>query len=432
MTRFAGDGPVRVVVVHENITQQKLSELELEIASKRAHDASLAKSAFLANMSHEIRTPLTAILGFSDLLREAAIEERQPPSKLHTIDTIRNAGQHLLTVINDILDLSKIEAGKMQPESIETDLPRILLEVDSLMRSRVDAKGVDLRTVLDTKIPDRIISDPTRLRQILLNLVGNAVKFTTQGEIAIRASLVKDGDHDQLRIRVVDTGPGMSVEQAAQLFQAFNQADSTVTRTHGGTGLGLTISRRLARIMGGDVRLEYSEPGRGSCFVVEFPVIEAPRFKLVNNLFTCNPQTPRTSSITPPQLAGRILLAEDGLDNQRLISHILRKAGADVEIAENGRVALDKVQAAEIAGQPYDLLLTDIQMPEMDGLTLTRMLRAAANEIPIIALTAHAMAEDRQNCLNAGCSDYATKPIDKAILLLTCTKWLAKACAIPG
>lgn len=397
---------------------------ELAEAKAVADSACQAKSEFLANMSHEIRTPLTAVLGYCDILRDDGIIERAPPRRIQTIATIRRAGEHLMTVINDILDLSKIEAGKLQTEKIETNLPRVLLEVDSLVRPRVANKRVDLRLRLESSIPERIISDPTRLRQILLNLAGNAVKFTEQGFIEIRIRTRQQNGQNSLAIEVQDTGAGMTPEKSQMLFNPFTQADASVTRSHGGTGLGLTISRRLARMMGGDVWLDFSAPGQGTRFAFEMPLFMAPDTLHVSDLSSCTLERPDSSVATSITLSGRILLAEDGEDNQNLISLYLRKAGAEVDVADNGRIALEMLQAAATENRPYDLLVSDMQMPEMDGYTLAKTLRADGDEIPIIALTAHAMAEDRIRCLNAGCDDYATKPINKNELIASCAKWM--------
>jgi len=401
---------------------------EMEQLRDRAEEATAAKSAFLANMSHEIRTPLTAILGYADLLRDDGGMADAPDRRLQTIETIRSAGQHLLTVINDILDLSKIEAGKMTVESIDTSLPEIFQEVESLMRPRSAAKGVRLGTHLETPIPARVLSDPTRLRQILMNLVGNAAKFTDHGSITLSAKVAGSKDDQRLLIDIIDTGSGLNPDQAARLFGAFSQADESVTRKHGGTGLGLTICRRLAELMGGHVTLERSEPGMGSCFRVDLPLVAVAGSALVTGIDSVLGGGGRPAAAQQAvRLTGRILLAEDGEDNQRLISFHLKKAGAEVDVAENGLIALEKIRHSQAAGKPYDLLLTDMQMPEMDGYTLARTLRSAGSTLAVVALTAHAMAEDRAKCHAAGCDDYATKPIDKASLLSTCAKWMGQA-----
>ncbi len=422
----------------EQASQQLLeTNLVLETATMRANDmaaqaemASHAKSEFLANMSHEIRTPLTAILGYADILREELLDSETGAHAVGSIDTIQRAGQHLLVVINDILDLSKIEAGALQIETVEMALPQLLFDLDSMMQSRANAKQIKLRTSLGTPIPDRVQSDPTRLRQILMNLVGNAVKFTDEGSVDVRV-LVKTTDDraaSMLRIEVEDTGPGMTPKQARKLFQPFTQADASVTRKHGGTGLGLTICRRLAGLMNGTVHLDRTAPGQGSRFVVELPLVAAPDTPLVDNLdvFVRRAPVGATRIATPAagRLQGRILLAEDGEDNRRLIVYHLTKAGAEVDVAVNGRVALELLEASRLDGRPYDLLVTDMQMPVMDGYTLARTLRKRGSVMPIIALTAHAMAEDRDKCLDAGCNDYATKPIDRVRLITTCAAWM--------
>ena len=409
-----------------DITEQKRAAEELVQARAAAEAANRAKSEFLANMSHEIRTPLTAILGYAELLRDDGDLGRAPEQRIDTIDTIQGAGQHLLTIINDILDISKIEAGKMTVESVETPLLGLLQEVEGLLRPRAAEKGVALSTQLASALPDRILSDPTRLRQILMNLAGNAVKFTAEGRITIGAGAEERGGAERLVIEVQDTGPGLTSAQAARLFSPFGQADASVTRRHGGSGLGLTISHRLAQLLGGSVVLRWSEPGKGSCFRLELPLVPAPGARRAERLdATAVRSTPRAAAQgAAAALAGRILLAEDGRDNQTIVAFHLRKAGAEVDVAANGRVALEMLEHAAATGKPYDLLLTDIQMPEMDGYTLTRALRDCGNRIAIVALTAHAMAEDRQKCLDAGCDDYAVKPIDKAKLLATCAKWL--------
>ena len=406
---------------------------EMRELREAALAANTAKSEFLANMSHEIRTPLTAILGYAEILRDDGDLLIAPERRVATIDTIRSAGGHLLTVINDILDLSKIESGKMTVEKIETDLPRLIGQTAALIRPRAAEKGVALDCVGETLLPRFVLTDPTRLRQILMNLIGNAAKFTDSGAVRLRVGVDGATAGERLVVDVEDTGPGMSEEEAARLFGVFAQADSSVTRRFGGAGLGLAISRRLARLLGGDVELVRTAPGAGSTFRFAMPlkvVGGAERVELRSGERAVEPALQEEGA---PALSGRILVAEDGRDNQKLIQFILTRFGAEVELAENGRVALEMIAAAESAGRPYDLLLTDMQMPEMDGYSLARTLRGLGRTLPIVALTAHAMAEDRDKCLAAGCDDYTTKPVDRKHLIETCAKWLAQRLPVgPG
>ena len=405
-----------------DVTAEVEREQALKAARNQADAANRAKSEFLANMSHEIRTPLTAILGFAEVMRE---DEKfaAPKHWLHDLDTIAGAGKHLLTIINDILDLSKIEADKTTLELIETPLIEIISEVVRLLSSNASGKGVLLCAKLLTPVPNRIQSDPTRLRQILMNLVGNAVKFTEAGTVEVNASVTEVDGHKFLTINIEDTGRGINTDQSQSLFQAFEQSDNTVSRKFGGTGLGLTISRRLAILLGGDVTLVRTELGKGSCFRLQIPLIIADGSEFANVIESKDIPGGDVHA-GKPSLQGRILLAEDGIDNQRLISFILKKAGAAVDIAENGQVALEMLERANEQSTPFDLLLSDMQMPVMDGYMLARTLREKRVKLPIVALTAHALAEDRQKCIDAGCDDYLSKPIDKNALLSICAKWI--------
>lgn len=413
-------------------TQTAMESLnaDLDRARQQAEAASRSKSAFLANMSHEIRTPLTAILGYADLLLEGRGSDAPPSSSVQSLETIRNAGTHLMAIINDILDLSKIEADRMALENIDTSPITILRDVVDLLRPKAVGKGITLSAELTTPVPTRIVSDPTRLRQILMNLTGNAIKFTEAGGVSISMGVSEDATGSHLLITVTDTGLGMTADAASRLFTPFGQGDETTTRRFGGTGLGLTICHRLARLMGGNIELTRTAVGLGSSFRLSMPLTVGAGSTTVSSF----DEAPKVAPIIPatPRLAGRILLAEDGPDNQRLISFHLRKAGAIVEIAGNGRVALEMLRSAATAGKPFDLLLTDIQMPEMDGYTLTRTLRNEGNQLPIVALTAHALPEDRSRCLSSGCNAYLSKPIDKASLLATCSQWITRPETAPA
>ena len=395
---------------------------ELEIAKQGAEIASRSKSEFLANMSHEIRTPMTAILGYADLLMDPdpSVVDYQD-----CIDTIRRNGKHLLMIINDILDLSKIEAGKMTVERINCSPHEILADVHSLMRVRADGKGLKLGVECLGPIPRTIQSDPVRLRQILINLVGNAIKFTEHGGIRITAKLgnAPDADTPQIRFEVIDTGIGMTQGQIDKIFNPFSQANTSTTRKFGGTGLGLTISKQFAEMLDGDIAI-MSTPEQGTSFVVTVatgPLDGVEMIEGSNEMVVRAKQAGATThNISGKPLdKTRILLAEDGPDNQRLITFILKKWGASVSLAESGKIALDKAIEAWKDDKPFDVILMDMQMPEMDGYTATRKLRKQGYKGPIIALTAHAMAQVRQMCLDAGCDNYATKPIDKDKLLAT-------------
>jgi len=397
---------------------------ELEHATRVAEAANSAKSEFLANMSHEIRTPMTAILGFTDMMRNDAIDKADLTNAMQAID--RN-GKHLLRLINDILDLSKIEAGKMEVEQLACDPRQVVEDVASMMRVRAEEKGIAFNTEFVGPMPREIQSDPTRLRQILVNLIGNAIKFTQTGGVRIIARLNGTPENAKLRFEVMDTGIGMSEEQLTRVFEPFSQADATVTRQFGGTGLGLAISRRLVSILGGEISAT-SMPGEGSTFTVALDLGPHANLDLVEVDRSGDggdePSDHNASLDSQPSRSARILLAEDGPDNQRLIKLVLTKADHRVDVADNGRVALDKALAADRAGEPYDVILMDMQMPKMDGYTAAAKLREAGYDGPIIALTAHAMQGDREKCISAGCDDYATKPIDRQALLNTIARHL--------
>ena len=394
-------------------------EMQLRQAKKDAKAASEAKSDFLANMSHEIRTPMTAILGFADvLLREAELDA---PEHRDALCAIQRTGQYLLGLINDIFDLSKIEAGKVELEEIPFSVTRLLAEVESLMQVRAAGKSLRFVVELAEGVPSDVYGDPTRLRQILVNLVGNAIKFTEEGHVRLDVRI--DGTEpgrQSLEMAVTDTGIGMTDDQLERLFQPFTQADNSTSRRFGGTGLGLMISRRLIEALGGRMSVA-SKPGRGSVFTLAIPV------EIAENTCagqTASPLTERFRAVSvgdarSSPLNARILLAEDGLDNQRLISHVLEKAGADVSVAEDGLAAVGQVLDAAKAGNPFDLVLMDIQMPRMDGYTATGRLRSLGMNVPVIALTAHAMSEDHQKCIDAGCDTYCTKPIQRDTLIDT-------------
>ncbi len=397
------------------ITERKRIEAELAHARDEAEAAAKVKSEFLANMSHEIRTPMTAILGFSEMLMDDKMEPRQ----MEAVTTIRRNGEYLLQIINDILDLSKIEAGRLEAEYVPCSPSQILSEVISLMRVRAQEKGLPLEIRFDGTMPQSIQSDPIRLRQILINLTANAVKFTETGSVCVEARMVGAGSADpKLQVDVIDSGIGMSAEQTARLFKPFTQVDSSSTRRYGGTGLGLVISKRLAESLGGDITVR-SVLGEGTTFTLTVTTGPLEGQAVLGEPDPLPSQSDRCDNREAVGIAAgcRVLLAEDGPDNQRLISLLLKKAAIDVEVSENGRDACDRALRAQDEGTPFDVILMDMQMPVMDGYDATRELRRAGYTGAIIAVTANAMSTDREKCLAAGCDSYLTKPVDRQGLI---------------
>lgn len=393
------------------------SNRDLRNAMDVAEAASRAKSEFLANMSHEIRTPLTGILGFAAVLMNEP--DTEPPTQREYLQTIHDSGRHLATLINDILDLSKIESEQVEVEQARCSPHEIVAEAVSILRVRAQERGLNLEYFWKTAVPETIQTDPNRLRQILMNLIGNAIKFTEVGSVQV-AARVQPGESPELVIDVIDTGVGIEAESLQRIFAPFAQADSSITRRFGGTGLGLSISRRLTRLLGGDLTV-VSEPGRGSIFTLTIPTGSLENVSMAqgssSDVLAELPSKGTQSQRRLPPCS--ILLVEDGVTNRKLICLVLERAGATVRCAENGRVG---VEAA--AEGSFDLILMDMQMPVLDGYSAARELRWRGHTTPILALTAHAMTGDMQKCLDAGCSGYLTKPIDPHKLLETISRML--------
>jgi PAS domain S-box-containing protein len=406
------DGKYRGVLVSlEDVTQLEAQKLELHKSKEAAEAANQAKSEFLARMSHEIRTPMNAILGFADILRRGY--EENESERREYLETIHASGQHLLELINDILDLSKIESGHMQIERTTCSPHEIISEVVTVLNVRARQKGIRLGYGWDGPLPATINSDPTRLRQVLTNLVGNAIKFTERGAVLITARLIADSENPKLAIDVKDTGIGISAEGLSNLFQPFHQADTSITRRFGGTGLGLAISRQLAQAMGGDITVE-SIPGSGSVFTITVATGALDQVEILDQPPAhADYETRENERVRLPAL--RVLSVEDGESNQKLISIVLNRAGvAFVDSAGNGKAALDLATSRQ-----YDVILMDMQMPVMDGYTAAAELRRRGITTPIVALTAHAMKGEDAKCRAAGCTAYVPKPIEVDALLRT-------------
>jgi len=411
----------------------KIIAEHLDQSREQAEAATRAKSEFLANMSHEIRTPMTAILGFAENLLDPDLCEAE---RMRSARTIQRNGEHLLGIINDILDLSKIEADKMTVERIPCNVCEILTDVEALMSVRVGEKNLSFNIEFLGPIPSTIDSDPTRLRQILINLIGNAIKFTSQGGVRLLVRLADASEQAHMQFDVLDTGVGMTDEQVAKLFQPFSQADASTTRKFGGTGLGLTISKRFAEMLGGGIEVVESSAGAGTRFRISVETGPLDGVDMLDDPLSTTHIVPARGNTTArresPKLDGcRILLAEDGPDNQRLISFVLGKAGAAVTGVDDGKQALDAALRAREQQPAFDVILMDMQMPVMDGYEATRALREAGYRGSIIALTAHAMSGDRDKCIQAGCDEYAMKPIERTKLLATIAEqWQRAAAAV--
>jgi signal transduction histidine kinase/FixJ family two-component response regulator len=402
---------------HQELLEDRIRQRteDLGKAMQAALAGSQAKSDFLANMSHELRTPMNGLLGMLDLALDGHLKAEQKEQ----LETAQRCAYSLLALLNDILDLSKIEAGKMALEKVPFNARMVVEDCVKSHAAKASQKGIDLRFERDAAGPVGVMGDPLRLRQIVANLISNALKFTDRGWVRVRLSTAarSDGRID-VQVQVRDSGLGIAADKLSAIFEKFTQADGSITRKYGGTGLGLAITRHLVDMHGGDIRVE-SEPGKGSAFTVTLPCEPAPEAAAAAE----PPQ--RRAGVQPARSGARLLLVEDNVVNQKVVLAILRRQGYRIDVANNGREAIAALNTDDAA---YDLILMDVQMPVIDGLEATRLIRREPRweRLPIVAMTAHAMNGDRERCLQAGMNDYISKPVQPAHLIATIEKHLPR------
>ncbi len=408
-----GDKTGGVLISFQDVTQLEEKEAALRVSMENAETANQAKSEFLANMSHEIRTPMNAILGFTEVLKRGYGKNHGDSKKY--LDTIHSSGKHLLTLINDILDLSKVEAGRLEIDKIRCFPHTIIHDVIQAIGIKAQEKGVGLDFDIVESIPESIFCDPARLRQIVTNLLGNAIKFTEQGSVKVVLRHMQSGGKSTLCIDVIDSGIGISEQKLDVIFDPFVQADSSVHRNFGGTGLGLAISLKFAQALGGDISVS-SELGTGTIFTVSLDTgsldgVDFVGAEVLQSVELESDNTEQKQWLFPP---ANILVVDDGTENRELLKLVLEDVGLHVELAENGQVGVDKT-----VQKSFDIILMDIQMPVMDGYTAVGLMRQSGINVPIIALTANAMKGVENECLAAGYSGYQSKPLDLELLILT-------------
>jgi signal transduction histidine kinase len=386
---------------------------QLVLARDAAEAANRSKTIFLANISHELRTPMTAILGYAEELQDHMAGRGLQDIERRALETIRRNAQHMVRIIGDLLDAAKLEAGKLAVERVQCAPLHVLANVVELLRPKAAGKGIQLAVACATAVPLTVQSDALRLRQVLLNLIDNAIKFTATGRVDIRIGL-ESGPTPRLWFEIADTGIGMPPEVLSRLFRPFEQADLSTTRRFGGTGLGLAITRQLVELLGGTIEV-HSRLGEGSCFRVAIATGPLDGVETIASWGQLPPEPVEEAPLPSCHAGGmRVLVVEDGTDNQRLITHILARAAYDCETVDNGQACLDRLAAPDAS---FDVVLMDVQMPVMDGLTATALLRQRGCRVPIVALTANAMASDQQACIAAGCDAFLTKPIDRRELV---------------
>ena len=425
------DGAVHgFVTIYHDVTAERRHEKELEEARLLAEAANKAKGQFLANMSHEIRTPLNCVIGMAYLALKTELDPRQRDY----LEKIRFASEHVLRIVDDILDISKIEAGKMEVQQVAFSLGQVVQTLTSVVAQNAASRHLDLVFDLDPALPPVLVGDPLRLGQVLINYTNNAIKFSERGRIAVRARKeAGDARHCLVRFEVSDQGIGLSEAEIARLFVSFQQADPSTTREYGGTGLGLAICKELAQLMGGEVGVR-SQPGAGSTFwfTARLGVPASAAATLIDRISDAAAQllAPAPAPAPPAaQRAARILLVEDNTVNQQIAQEVLEQAGATVCIAHHGIQALQLLQQAE-----FDCVLMDVQMPQMDGMEATRRIRATARlaSLPVLAMTANATTEVRKHCLDAGMNDFISKPIRPALMVQTIALWLPHGVVLAG